>query len=116
LRANLAGSASLGFDHDWLFDQRLECRGERPTDDVDSATWWKWIDERYGARRIGLLGETGLNGEGCCGSGAAGDKTTSVHVKSSLEIGFLPVTAGLVFVGGMLSPGTVGNQASLQFF
>jgi hypothetical protein len=89
LCTDLAGCARLGLDHDRLLEQRLDRGGERPSDHVDSATWWERVDDRNRVRRVSVLRKARANGERCGCGGATGDKMASVHVIPPLDIGFL---------------------------
>jgi len=90
-----------------------EARRRLTADDVDGAAGWKWINDRDRPGRVSVLCECGANGKGRCCGGAAGDKMASIHVIPPGDACFTGCPAGLFYCAAMLSPGAVGNQASM---
>ena len=113
LTADLSGCTRFGLDDTGLLQDRLEHRGERPADDVGGAAGRERIDEGNRVGRIGVFGESGPHGQGRGCGGATSDKMASVHVNPPWKCLFLPGISPALLLDGMLSPGAVGNQASM---
>ena len=113
LTTNLAGCPRFRLDYARLLDNGLEHRNQRAADLVGGTSRREWIDEGNGVRRIGILSECWPYGEGSGCSGATGNKMASVHVSPPWKTLFCRDLTRGFSLGGMLSPGPVGNQASM---
>jgi len=113
LTTNLAGCPRFCFDHTRLLENGLEHRNQRPANHVGSTTRREWIDEGNGVRGVSVLREGRPQAECRRGRGATGNEMTSIHVSPPWKTLFCRDLARGFSLGGMLSPGPVGNQASM---
>ena len=79
LRADLAGGAGLGLDHEGCLRIGSSIRCERARHQLGGAARRERIDDGDGVGRIGVGANDGPDREGGGGSGTASDEAASVH-------------------------------------